>query len=128
MKQFTSQTQKIGEMGEEMATNFLIYKGFKIIERNYTKKIGEIDIVARKNETIHFIEVKTIVNYVSRETYNPFENLSPFKLKKISRTIALYLLERHVSRETPWIIDAIAIIIEQNSRSAKVRVLWNIIK
>jgi putative endonuclease len=128
MKQFTSKTQIIGETGEKIALKFLKDKGFTILERNYTKKIGEIDIVAQRGETLHFVEVKSLIKYVPRETYNPFENLSHFKLRKITRTIQWYLIERHVSRETPWVIDAIAVIIDRNSRSAKVEVMWNIIK
>lgn len=107
---------------------FLIDKGFTIIERNYTKKIGEIDIIATKGGIIHFIEVKTIVSRVTNDRYNPFENITPFKLRKLARTIEWYLVEKHVSRETPWVIDAIAVLIDQNARSAKIEVLWNVIK
>lgn len=144
MKRFTSETQKIGQMGEKIAVEFLQKQAFSIIERNYTKKIGEIDIVATKNQIIHFIEVKAIVkrtNNVSRprsaneagetyknnENYNPFENVTPNKLRKFSRTIEWYLSEKRVSRETKWQIDVIAVILDQENRSAKVEVLWNVI-
>lgn len=143
MKQFTSPRQIIGEKGEKIALKFLIDKGFQIIERNYTKKIGEIDIIAQKGNVIHFIEVKTIVSrlpagalakvggdntFLNDQKYNPFENVTSFKLKKLSRTIEWYLAERHVSRETSWVIDAIAVIINEKERSAKIEVLWNVIK
>jgi putative endonuclease len=135
MKRFTSKTQKIGELGETIATKFLIDKGFSVVERNYTKKVGEIDIVAQQDGIIHFIEVKTIVSYetklnVSRETfekYSPFENLSTFKMKKFARTCQWYLLEKRVARETPWVMDAIAVSVNEKTRSAKLDVLWNII-
>ncbi len=141
MKRFTSETQRIGELGEHIACKYLIKQGFSIMERNYTKKIGEIDIVCRKEGVLHFVEVKTIVTRVtminkanvSRETskndemYNPFENITRHKLRKFSRTIEWYLVERHVSRETPWIIDAVAVVLNYNTRIASVNVLWNVI-
>ena len=64
-KVFTSETQKIGETGENIAVKFLMKHDFTILDRNYTKKWGEIDIIAEKQDKIYFIEVKS----VSRETY-----------------------------------------------------------
>ena len=107
-----------------MAIQYLKSRGFSIIERNYTKKIGEIDIIAEKNKMLHFIEVKTVIKY--GENYNPFENITPFKMKKLARTILWYLAEKKVSRETLWFIDAISIEINRETRSAKLNVLWNI--
>ena len=49
----------LGLIGENKAKDFLINKGYKIIETNYSNKIGEIDIVAQVNDTIVFVEVKT---------------------------------------------------------------------
>lgn len=50
MKKFTSNSQKIGELGENVACKFLMKHGFTILERNYTKKWGEIDVIALKKE------------------------------------------------------------------------------
>lgn len=50
--------RKLGKLGEEIASDFLIKNGVKIIERNYNTKYGEIDLIALENETIIFIEVK----------------------------------------------------------------------
>ena len=55
-KIFTSQKQKTGEIGENVASKFLVKRGFTILERNYTKKWGEIDIVAQKDNKIYFIK------------------------------------------------------------------------
>ena len=81
MKVFTSETQKIGEIGEEIACKYLINKGFTVIERNFTRKAGEIDIVAKKGNEIHFFEVKSVsretpTNTVSHETFRPEENMT----------------------------------------------------
>jgi len=144
MKKFTSQTQKFGCLGEQIACDYLKNKGFTVIEQNYTKKIGELDIVASKNSILHFVEVKTLVKdsvpretpennhnkSVSREMYNkysPFENVTRAKFRKFSRTCEWYIQERHVSHETKWQIDAIAVTVTRETRSAKVEVLWNVI-
>ena len=52
-------TQKIGSFGETAAAKYLEYKGYEIIERNYRLKCGEIDIIAKDEETLVFAEVKT---------------------------------------------------------------------
>jgi putative endonuclease len=136
MKVFTSESQKIGEIGEIIAQKYLVKQGFHVLERNYTKKIGEIDIVCTKDSLIHFVEIKTIVkrnNTVSRgtlnldEAYNPFDNITKYKLRKFSRTVEWYLAEKRVSRETRWQIDAIAVILNYETRMAKIEVLWNVI-
>lgn len=124
MKQFTSPHQKTGELGEKIAVEYLQQKGFEILEQNYTKKIGEIDIVAHKDHMIHFVEVKTIIKYGNN--YHPFENLTSYKMKKISRTIQWYLAERRISHHTQWCIDAISVHINREDRSAKLEVLWNV--
>ena len=54
--------KKIGALGENMACRFLVEHGFRILDRNYNKKWGEIDIVAEKDKIFRFIEVKTVVS------------------------------------------------------------------
>jgi putative endonuclease len=58
-------TKQTGKDGENRATQYLISKGFAIIERNWRTKGGEIDIIAYKNDTIVFVEVKTLPNGTS---------------------------------------------------------------
>ena len=60
------------EIGENIAVRFLVKHNFSILERNYTKKWGEIDIIAEKSSKLYFIEVKS----VTRET---FKNIDTFK-------------------------------------------------
>lgn len=52
--------QQIGILGEKIACNFLERKGFMVIERNYLRKWGEIDVIAQKSNILHFIEVKSV--------------------------------------------------------------------
>lgn len=58
--------KSLGNKGEEIATNFLIEKGYKIIDRNFRASVGEIDIIAKDKKEIVFVEVKTRRNMLFR--------------------------------------------------------------
>ena len=108
MKIFTSKNQQIGEIGEEEATKYLINKGFKIIERNYTRKWGELDIIAKKGSVLHFVEVKaiTVRDIFSRENfYRPEDHMSPDKIKRLRRIIQTYLMEKVIGEDQVWQFD-----------------------
>jgi len=108
--------------------------GHKIRDRNYRKKWGEIDIISEKDRIFHFVEVKSVSreilpSNVNHETndYRPEDNVHPWKLKRLYRTIQTYLLDENVSDETEWQIDIIAVFINIKTRRAKVRMTENII-
>ena len=123
-KMVQTNKQKIGEIGEDVACVFLEKHGYKIIDRNYRKKWGELDIVAKKDGVLHFVEVKS----VSRVTeYEPEENVHPWKIKRLHRAIQTYLLEKNVSDETEWQLDILAVFLDLTTRKAKFRFTENII-
>lgn len=132
-----TEKRKIGDLGENIACRFLMKRGFEIIEQNYNKKWGEIDIIANKNTKIHFIEVKSVtrenIKFVSPETdnYRPEDNLHPWKLKRLSRVIQTYLLDYKgnykVTYETEWQFDVIIVYLNIKNREAKINYLENII-
>ena len=124
MKKFTSETQKIGQLGEDVAVRFLMKQGYEIIDRNFTKKCGELDIVAKNKDKIHFVEVKTVS---CENLYRPEENVSPRKLKRMARAIQIYMVQKRVSYETDWQTDIITVILDPTNKTAKVNVLKNII-
>ena len=125
--------KKIGVLGENMACRFLVKQGFKILDRNYSKKWGEIDIVAEKDKIFRFIEVKTVVSSSSladkheTDRYRPEENVHYQKLKRLSRVIQTYLLDKKVSYETEWQIDVLAVFLDIENKKAKFRWTENII-
>ncbi len=139
MKTFTSKTQKIGEIGENLACKKLKLLGYTILERNYTKQGGEIDIVAKKAKKLYFIEVKAVsceistqkssgeVTHETKSGYRPEENLSFHKFLKITKTIDLYMIEKNVSPETPWQIDLACVYIDLDKKRGRVEILENII-
>ncbi len=77
-----------GQCGEDAAAAFLKKKGYKIIERNYRNKIGEIDIIAKNGENLVFVEVKTRKN---EEFGTPAEAVTYYKKQKIVNTAKFYL-------------------------------------
>ena len=77
-----------GKCGEDCAAQYLKKQGYKILEQNYKNKIGEIDIIAKHNKTLVFIEVKTRKN---SEFGTPAEAVTYYKKQKIVNTARYYL-------------------------------------
>ena len=132
MKNFTSNSQKIGQLGEEVACTFLMKHGFSILERNYTKKWGEIDIIAEKGDKRYFIEVKSksvsSLDIVSGETVTnrPEENMHPWKLKRLRRVVETYLISKRMGH-IEWQFDLLVVYLDIEHRKARVKVMENII-
>jgi len=132
-KVFTSEKQKIGEIGENVAKKFLMKHGFSILDRNYTKKWGEIDIIAEKDNKLYFIEVKSVaretLDGVLHETsnYRPEDNMHPWKLKRLSRTIQTYLLSKKIPDEKDWQVDLLVVFLDLKNKKAKIKVVSDII-
>ena len=78
----------VGKTGEDIAVNFLKRSGYRIVQRNYKNKLGELDIVAYDRETIVFIEVKT---RTSLSFGYPQEAVTQFKQKQLNRVALSYL-------------------------------------
>jgi len=99
----------IGKYGEDIAKNFLIKKGFKILETNYRySRVAEIDIIATKNDILHFVEVKTR----TQEFFGkPLEAITPNKLKQIY-SCAIQYLSSSKKTYSSYKIDAIGIVLE----------------
>lgn len=133
-KIFTSKSQKTGEIGENIAVKFLMKHEFSILDRNYTKKWGEIDIIAEKDDKLYFIEVKSlskpnldIVTHETLELYHPEDNMHPWKLKRLSRTIQTYLLSQRIGGEKEWQMDLLVVFLDLANKKAKIKVVSNII-
>jgi putative endonuclease len=69
---------------EQLAADWLSKNGFEILDRNYSAKSGEIDIIATKDGVTHFVEVK------SGESFEPIYAITPSKLKKVITTAQQY--------------------------------------
>ena len=87
-------TKIYGIQGETLAKQFLRDKKYSILEKNYTTKIGEIDIIAKKDDIIVFVEVKA---RNSKRFGMPRESVTIYKQNKIRKVATLYLLKRKLS-------------------------------
>ncbi|MDE2030652.1 MAG: YraN family protein [Patescibacteria group bacterium] len=133
MKKFTSNSQIIGKLGEDIACKFLMKHGYSVKERNYTKKWGEIDIIAEKDSKIYFVEVKSVSCETLPDfkkdnlfTKRPEENMHPWKMKRLSRTIQTYLIHKRIGN-TPWQFDLLLVYLDIKNRLARVKTIENVI-
>jgi putative endonuclease len=123
----------LGDKGEEVVCKYLEGKGFKVLERNYWKPWGEIDIVAEKGSNIRFIEVKSVSRdlknlNISRETsYRPEENMHPAKVKRLHRAIQTYLLDHKVPESKSWQLDLACAFLDFSTHTARVELLENVV-
>jgi len=96
-------TTKTGNLGETIASEYLVAHGHTILERNFRKKYGEIDIISRAHDTVHFVEVKTTTHKdraqlewsVTHETWQPEELVHQFKLHQIEKTLEAWLQQHN---------------------------------
>lgn len=79
--------KQTGNFGEELACGFLKNNGYKILERNYRIRGGEIDIVAKDKDYLVFVEVKTRYTH---DFGSPEESITPWKIKALLKTAAFY--------------------------------------
>lgn len=106
--------RSVGIRGEEIAANFLIARGFRILERNFRCKGGEVDIIARDpgDRSLVFIEVKTRRGL----SYGvPQLAVTPFKQRQISKA-ALTWLSKNRLHDTNARFDVIAILLAPDGR------------
>ena len=140
--------RKIGDLGEGIACNYLKNKGFKIIDQNYWKPWGEIDIIAEKQGITYFVDVKSVTRgtfenvsvpqlekgpqrrpssltgHVTNQR-NPADNLHPWKLKRLARTIQSYIFRYNLEKE--WKFLAVIVYLNIKDKTAKVELLENIV-
>jgi putative endonuclease len=131
-----TEKRQLGDTGEGVACKYLEQRGYRVVERNYLKPWGEIDIVAEKANKLYFVEVKSVSRDTSKDkaegegtrvTYRPEENVHPAKLKRLHRAIQTYLLDHKVPEATEWQIDVACVYLDFATHKARVEVLENVI-
>lgn len=91
-----------GNIAEDQACSFLFEYGFSVIERNFYARFGEIDIIALKDEVLHFVEVK------SGEDYElAVQNITPLKVSRLIKTANVYMKKN--SLECDFTFDAVIV-------------------
>ena len=103
-----------------MAARFLRKQGYQIIEKNYRSRLGEIDIVAKEDESIVFVEVKT---RCSTDFGLPEEALSYDKRRRLSKLALGYLAHRRI-KDTNCRFDVVSILMD-NNRANHIKLIKN---
>ena len=125
----SSYTRKeVGALGEDMACEYLRRHGFTICDRNFVKKTGELDIIAQEGNTLHFVEVKTVLaddfplaENKGEDAYDPSLNLHEAKVRKVARTGEWYVLEKGWAGE--WQVDGCLVWLRRRDGIARVNYL-----
>ena len=115
----------LGQFGENLTCEYLVKKGYKIIDRNFRQKWGELDIISKApDRTLVFVEVKAMQE--NPEGLRPEEQLTKSKLQKLKRTASLYAghYPELVKDDKGWRIDLLALTI--NGESCDIRHYENI--
>ncbi len=101
----------LGDKGEDIAAKFLKKKGYKILKRNYTAPIGEIDIIAKDGDTVVFVEVKARTDDLFGL---PHESVGSKKQRKL-KSVALHYLSR-LKKQPPARFDIISICFKEGRK------------
>jgi putative endonuclease len=122
-------TRQKGDVGENVACRYLVNKGYVVLERNYRKKWGEIDIITTKDKIIHFIEVKSVMvkNLYDFDSHRPEDNVNSLKISHIRRMVQTYFNEKTLSYDNGFAFHVICVYLNSVTRKAKVNMIENII-
>ncbi len=112
-----------GILGEDVASKFVERNGFRLLTRNYRKKWGEIDIIAMKDDGLHFFEVKSVTDKRRR----PEENVHSFKMKQIRKMVQTYLAETGRGTESQFHFHVLCVFMDMEKRRASVKWIKNVI-
>lgn len=119
----------LGKLGEEIAAKYLASKGFNILELNFYKRWGEIDIVALDPSTssgqvttLVFVEVKTRMEY---DRISPEESMTPWKIASVKKS-GLYYKNLHPELPDLLRIDFVGVVLNENLKPTKINHILNI--
>ncbi|MES2225530.1 MAG: YraN family protein [Patescibacteria group bacterium] len=125
MELSNSSRKDIGNLGEQIAAEYLRRRGFTVVDRNIVRKTGELDVVARKGDVLHVVEVKTVLcdsfpnDATSDDQYDPSVNLHAHKIQKVARTAEWYVASKDWKGE--WQVDGILVWLRAHDGLARVR-------
>lgn len=111
-----------GSRGEDIACDFLKKNGYKILERNYLIRGGEIDIVAMDGQYLVFVEVKA---RWSHEYGLPSESMTPWKIKSLLKTAQFYLLKIKWG-DGPYRLDFVSVDFANDPDNPEIELIENI--
>ena len=133
MNEIKKNTKKTGDLGEKIAQRYLENKGFTIVDTNFWRKWGEIDIITKRSNKIHFIEVKTVsyetkgrLEYaLSSGSWRPEEQVTSRKLNQMRKAIETWLSDTQYKGEI--VVDVIALRIVPSEKYSTVNFIENVL-
>lgn len=102
----TDTSKEIGDFWEDRAREFLEGKGYRLIERNWRSRTGEIDLVCQNGDTLVFVEVRFRRKGALVEAG---VSLTGKKLSRLRCSISAYMASKGLPMDTPWRLDAVLI-------------------
>lgn len=124
---------EVGTIGEDAAARFLMKRGYKILDRNYRQKWGEIDIIASYKKQLCFIEVKSVTRenleiiHFTKNSHRPEDNVHYKKRQRLGRAIETYLLEKRGRTDVPWHFELIVAYVSFTLKKTKIHHIENIV-
>jgi len=106
----------LGRQAEDIALVFLKKRGFKIIDRNFRCRLGEIDIVAVDGREFVFVEVRSSNNSMFND---PSESITGFKINRL-RNLALFWFNVHNAQDYRMRFDVIAIVFNREAKGVEI--------
>jgi putative endonuclease len=115
LKTVKKENFKTGRLGEELAASYLEEKGYKIVERNFRTRFGEVDIICYNGKTLVFVEVKTKIGHDFGE---PEDMVNKSKIAKVKRMGKVYLLEKGL--DALCRVDVVAIVMDVEKKVERI--------
>lgn len=112
----------IGSLGERIAADYLLKKGYKILTHNFFTKYGELDIIGVLNNTLVFFEVKTRIGIKKGQ---PYESVNYYKLKHLKRAIDYFLLTKGF-KDYKLRLDVLTVLLEQDNKIKEIKHFENV--
>jgi putative endonuclease len=112
-------TATTGRLGETFAAEYLVRQGYEILEKNYRRQFGEVDIVARDRGTLVFVEVKTRHSHLYGA---PVEAVDKRKQRQLSKIAQGYLLSSQL-HDTAARFDVIGVTLDKNNQPAQIELI-----
>lgn len=107
-RSMTTEHTNLGLAAEEAACRHLQTQGFQVLDRNWRRPWGELDIVAQQGDIVHFIEVKASRQQVAG--FEPFLRADARKMHKVKRTAQTWLTWHKCHPDTEWQLDIVSVI------------------
>ena len=106
--------QQLGQVGEELAAEHLLNSGYDILEKNYSWKKGELDLICKKNKLLVIVEVKTRQTAIFGE---PYQAVSRKKQQQIIKVANAFITQRNIDLEVRF--DVISIVINSHRKNVE---------